>query len=99
MTFRNTIGPAICVLVLGCCTSGPASARTFGGYECTDDCVGHAAGCRWAEEREIENTDHCPENRSEAFHEGCLAFVDDPERGADLDDDGEMIIVPRRSSY
>jgi hypothetical protein len=68
-----------------------------------------------AEEREIQNIDDCPENRSEAFYscigiggrhepvrafyEGCLTYVDDPERGADFDDDGRAIVVPRRSSY
>lgn len=36
----------------------------------------------------------CPESRSEAFYEGCLTYVDDPERGADVDDDGDPI--PRR---
>jgi len=87
------------VLAFGCCATSQASARTFGGYDCADDCVGHAAGYRWAEERGIESIDECPENRSEAFYEGCLTFVDDPERGADFDDDGRAIVVPRRSSY
>ena len=87
-----------CVLALGCCAVGPASARTFGGYDCTDNCVGHAAGYRWAEERGIENIDECPVNSSDAFYEGCLTYVDDPERGADLDDDGVPILVPKRAS-
>jgi hypothetical protein len=86
-----------CVLALGCCTPSSAFARTFGGYDCTDDCVSHALGYLWAEERGIETTDQCPDNRSDAFNEGCLAYVDDPDRGADLDDDGEKISVPRRS--
>src|SRR5499433_942938 len=85
------------VIVFGFCAASPASTRTFGGYDCTDDCVSHAAGYLWAEEREIENIDHCPENRSEAFYEGCLTYVDDPERGADFDDDGRAIVVPRRT--
>jgi hypothetical protein len=86
------------VVALGCCTASQASTRTFGGYDCTDDCVGHAAGYRWAEERGIENIDDCPENRSEAFYEGCLTYVDDPERDADFDDDGKLILVPRRTT-
>src|SRR5262245_14004596 len=90
---------ALCAWLLGFCAPDTASARTFGGYDCTDDCVSHAAGYLWAEEREIQNIDDCPENRSEAFHEGCLTYVDDPERGADFDDDGRAISVPRRSSY
>ena len=52
-----------CILALGCCAPGQASARTFGGYECTDDCVGHAAGYRWAEMNAIADADDCPENR------------------------------------
>jgi hypothetical protein len=87
------------VLAFGCCSAGQASARTFGGYDCTDDCVSHASGYRWAEERGIENMDECLENRSEAFYEGCLTYVDDPERGADFDDDGKLILVPRRTAY
>src|SRR5262245_16753487 len=99
LTKRYPIVLVISVLAFVCCTAGQASARTFGGYDCTDDCVGHAAGYRWAEERGIENIDECPENRSEAFYEGCLAYVDDPERGADFDDDGKVILVPRRTVY
>jgi hypothetical protein len=87
-----------CLLALGCCAPEQASARTFGGYDCTDDCVGHAAGYRWAEERGIEYIDECPENRSEAFYEGCLTYVDDPERGADFDDGGKPILTTRRAS-
>jgi hypothetical protein len=90
---------AACALPLWFCAPTLALARTFGGYDCTDDCVSHAAGYLWAEEREIESIDGCPENRSEAFYEGCLTYVDDPERGADFDDDGRAIAVPRRSSY
>jgi hypothetical protein len=99
MIYHSKIVFVVCVLALGCCTVGPASARTFGGYDCTDDCVGHAAGYRWAEATEITDADDCPENRSEAFYEGCLAFVDDPERGADVDDDGTPILATKRVSH
>ena len=44
------------------------------------------------------DTDDCPENRSDAFYEGCLAYVDDPERGADVDDDGKPIVATKRAS-
>jgi hypothetical protein len=86
------------VLAFGWCAPCHASTRTFGGYDCTDGCVGHAAGYRWAEERGIDDIDKCPDDRSEAFYEGCLTYVDDAERGADFDDDGELILVPRRAS-
>ena len=87
------------VLAFGCCLAGRASARTFGGYDCTDDCVSHAAGYLWAEKREIDSIDDCRKNRSEAFYEGCLTYFDDPERGADFDDDGKTIVVPKPTSY
>ena len=87
------------VLALGCCAPGQASARTFGGYECTDDCVGHAAGYRWADANEITDADDCPENRSDEFYEGCLAYVDDPDRGAEWDDDGKPIIASKRVAH
>ena len=98
MTNRRALVLVTSVLALGCCAPGQASARTFGGYDCTDNCVGHAAGYRWAEERGIENIDECPENRSQAFYEGCLTYLDDPERLADVDDDGVPILVPKRAS-
>jgi hypothetical protein len=76
VTNRSAIVLLTSVLALGCCAPGQASGRTFGGYDCTDNCVGHAAGYRWAEERGIEYIDECPENRSEEFYEGCLTYVD-----------------------
>ena len=69
-----------------------ASSRDFGGYECTDDCSGHAAGYRWAERHNITNESDCPLNgNATSFYEGCLAYVEDPYRGADEDDDGDDI--------
>ena len=91
-----TIVLSTCVLTISCFATDQTPARTFGGYECTDDCVGHAAGFRWAEENEITEADECPEKSSKAFYEGCLAYVDDPERGADRDDDGEPIQTAER---
>lgn len=44
VTYSNTIVLVTSFLALGCCAVGPASARTFGGYDCTYDCVVHAAG-------------------------------------------------------
>ena len=71
---------------------GEASSREFGGYECTDDCSGHAAGYRWAEVQNISGASGCPSRGgSLSFYEGCLAYVEDPSRGADEDDDGADI--------
>lgn len=76
--------------------STPAISRTFGGYECTVDCSGHKAGYEWAEARGITDEARCDAivrrwpNRN-SFYEGCLAYVEDPARGADEDDDGDEI--------
>jgi hypothetical protein len=73
-----------------------ASAREFGGYECTVDCSGHKAGYEWAETRNITSERQCEAilrrwpNRN-SFYEGCLVYVEDPTRGADEDDDGVEI--------
>jgi hypothetical protein len=45
-----------------------------------------------------KNIDDCPDNRSEAFYEGCLTYVDDPERGADVDDGSKPILAKRTSN-
>jgi hypothetical protein len=81
---------AACTVLLA--WSGPVNAqdRSFGGYECTDDCKAHAAGYRWAEKKQITESSECPLG-SNSFHEGCLAYTEDPYRGADEDDDGNSI--------
>ena len=74
--------------------AGPALAqglRTFGGYDCTIDCSGHAAGYRWAEDQDVHDESDCPLGNSNSFYEGCLAYTEDPSRGADEDDDGRPI--------
>ena len=72
-------------------SSANAQDRTVGGYDCTDDCSGHAAGYRWAESNGIADPQDCPAGNSNSFHEGCLVYTEDPSRGADEDDDGEPI--------
>jgi len=64
--------------------------RQFGGFDCSDDCSGHAAGYRWAQRRGVTAAAEC-DNPSASFREGCLTFIDDPSRGADEDDAGEEI--------
>ena len=99
MSYRSSASVlAGCVLALGCCAPASAAARTFGGYKCTDGCVGHATGYLWAEENEITDIDGCPKNFSVAFYEGCLVYIDDPDRGADLDDDERPVLATRRTS-
>ena len=82
---------AAVLAIVGCFAWDGACARTFGGFECTDDCSGHAAGYRWAEEHDIDDEDFCPAGNSLSFHEGCLVYVREPARGADEDDDGDPI--------
>nr|WP_284274644.1 hypothetical protein [Bradyrhizobium iriomotense] len=73
-------------------SSRDARAREFGGYDCTDDCSGHAAGYRWAEAHNVTSDSGCPlRGGAISFYEGCLVYVEDPFRGADEDDDGNDI--------
>jgi hypothetical protein len=71
-------------------TPTQAQDRTFGGYECTDDCSGHKAGYEWAENNQIKDERLCT-GSSMSFIEGCRVYVEDPYRGADTDDDGNDI--------
>ena len=79
-------------VVAAALTSSPSTAqeRTFGGYECTEDCSGHKAGYEWAEEHNITDESDCGGN-SQSFIEGCQTYTQDPSRGALEDDDGNEI--------
>jgi hypothetical protein len=69
-----------------------ARAREFGGYYCSDDCSGHAAGYRWAEAHRITDESSCPlRGGAFSFYEGCLVYVEDSNRGANEDDEGDDI--------
>jgi hypothetical protein len=67
-----------------------SEVATFGGNDCTEDCSGHVAGYRWAEENSVTSASDCNGN-SQSFNEGCETYVDDPSRGADEDDQGNEI--------
>jgi hypothetical protein len=69
-------------------TEKEALGLTFHGYDCTDDCSGHEAGCRWAEDKDISDEDDCTGN-SESFIEGCKAYVADGN--CDPDDDASTV--------
>ena len=85
----------IAVLVVGC---SPVWARTFAGYECPDnDCSEHAVGFRWAQQNEITGSADCPSAKSTSFQEGCRAYVDDPDRAADVDDEGKPIQLTEKT--
>ena len=86
----------VCAVVLVCIFSSPSKARTFGDYECLDDCEGHVAGYLWADDHQIDDEELCPEGNMLSFHKGCLAYVADPIRGAENDDDGDPVGYRRR---
>ena len=95
MLGMRTIAPlttliAISAVLFVAWSADSAAAQTFGGNDCTDDCSGHAAGYRWAEENGIDDAASCSAN-SQSFNEGCETFLADPYRGADEDDDGNEI--------
>jgi hypothetical protein len=58
--------------------AGPATAETYNGYECTDDCSGHEAGYEWAEQNDIDDDTDCS-TASESFNEGCSSYVEENE--------------------
>ena len=70
--------------------TGMSFAQTFGGNSCVDNCDGHRAGYEWAEENDIQSEDDCSGNAS-SFEEGCRTYTEDPDRGAEYDDDGNEI--------
>ena len=53
-------------------------AGVYKGYPCTKDCSGHAAGDRWADDRDITDPNQCPYSNN-SFWEGCLAHTDEQE--------------------
>lgn len=52
--------------------------KDFGGYPCKDDCSGHKAGYRWAEDNSITDPGDCGGN-SQSFIEGCEAWAEENE--------------------
>jgi hypothetical protein len=90
-----TTGGRLIIVAFLAALLGPAFAqnRTFAGFQCTDNCVGHAVGYQWASNRVVTQEGQCrPRNGSRAFREGCLAYIREPTRGAGLDDAGELIL-------
>lgn len=92
LTMKQTA--RICVLVLAIFLTlafihvARSQGRSFGDFDCTDDCSGHSAGYKWADRHDIDNEDDCPDGNSQSFHEGCIAHARNPYRGAEEDDEG-----------
>jgi len=61
--------------------------RTFGDFDCTQDCSGHSAGYGWADKHGIDDESECPDGNSQSFHEGCVAYTRNPNMGANQDAD------------
>lgn len=57
-------------------TYPPTPGPTFGNYNCTQDCSGHAAGYEWAEENGIDDPNDCGGN-SQSFIEGCEEYAEE----------------------
>jgi len=70
-----------------------AQERTFGGYLCKLLCDLHAAGYEWARVRGIVDKRLCPYGMSPSFQEGCIAFIQNPSRDPDEDDQGNTVGV------
>jgi hypothetical protein len=72
--------------------TAPAPAKSFEGFPCTQDCAGHEAGYKWAEEHDIDDPAKCG-GTSKSFIEGCQAWAsdadDDNKDAAENDDDRE----------
>ncbi len=71
---RAYIGALAVVATLAFVPTANAQNRTFGDFDCTDDCSGHAAGYNWAEKHSIDDEPDCPDGNSQSFHEGCIAY-------------------------
>ena len=77
----STILVACAIIIVACAIISSAQARSFGGYECTEDCSGHAAGYEWAKRNGITDPSDCPMARSPSLGEGCRVYADKPSRG------------------
>lgn len=57
-----------------------------GSADCTEDCSGHEAGYKWAQEHDITDESECGGN-SQSFIEGCEAYARDHERSSSDSDE------------
>lgn len=72
-----------------------ARAQTFGDFDCTVDCSGHAAGYKWANQHGINNEEDCPDGNSQSFHEGCISYTRDPNQALDQDEHDDTVGMPQ----
>jgi hypothetical protein len=87
---------ALAFISLSAIQSARAQAQTYGGFDCTIGCSGHAAGYKWAADHGVESEDDCPQGNSQSFHEDCIAYTEDNTRpNPDADEDNQMISTGR----
>jgi len=55
-----------------------------GSAACTEDCSGHEAGYKWAEDHDVTDESECGGD-SESFIEGCEAYAQDHQDDEDTD--------------
>jgi hypothetical protein len=48
--------------------------RVTGDQSCEEDCAGHDTGYAWAKVHKTEKAVDCPNDKGEAFEEGCRAY-------------------------
>src|SRR4029453_17337762 len=66
------------------CTVGVVQAEPVHGHDCKGDCAAHRAGYEWAQAHDIDDVEDCSGD-TEAFIEGCKAFVENGEDDEDID--------------
>ena len=85
--FKSSTSFAFAIACLIVCAP-TALGKTFAGYECTDDCSGHIAGYRWAQQHDIVDPGDCDGN-SESFIEGYMAYAEGDSPDIEDDDNDE----------
>jgi len=72
---RGSLFTGLALLVFLFWSAPPAPAAEFDGYPClSGSCSDHRAGYNWAKRKRITDADDC-DGESEAFIEGCRAYV------------------------
>lgn len=65
----------VAILFIAVFAMSTATANTFKGYRCSQDCAGHRAGYEWAQRKGITSKAQCT-GKSQSFIEGCWAWVE-----------------------
>lgn len=85
MNSKVTLSFSVLLVVIALSTNVRAEDY-FNGYPCIEDCSGHEAGYKWAEQKDISDPDGCGGN-SQSFIEGCRSYVE--QQASDQQEDNE----------